>query len=238
MERRERSKHFLRPLCLPDNQPPKRIDHHPRLRSALKFSFSRDFPSPPYPSLEVDLSPFPAFSLDLVQRIKLIRRQSVVLRKQGNERRMGEEMGETEGKGGEEKEGLSREIHFTFPWIPPSFFIHPCKSRIIWNQPTAMSTLHLTPKVLICSKATISTLAIYIYIYTYTYDCLGEGNGGGRNRWTLFVHRTTFQPSPIPSITRQTQDDADRVFIPGFRRGGLVTTFNPWFLFEPHRLHL
>lgn len=44
---RERSKRF-QPLCLPDNQPPKKIDHHPRLRSALKFSPSHGFfPSPP-----------------------------------------------------------------------------------------------------------------------------------------------------------------------------------------------
>lgn len=224
MERRERSKHF--PLCLPDNQPPKRIDHHPRLRSALKFSFSRDFPSSPYPSLEVDLSPFSFSRVLSWSRIKLIRRQSVVLRKQGNERRMGEEMGETEGKGGEEKEGLSREIHFTFPWIPPSFFIHPCKSRIIWNQPTAMSTLHLTPKVLICSKATISTLAIYIYIYVYVRLSRGR-------EWGWKKSLDTLRPSnDVPAVPHPLDNTANprrrwSSFHPGFPPRGSRNHLQP-----------
>lgn len=168
MERRERSKHFLRPLCLPDNQPPKRIDHHPRLRSALKFSFSRDFPSPPYPSLEVDLSPFPAFSLDLVQRIKLIRRQSVVLRKQGNERRMGEEMGETKGKGGRGERRAVTRNSFHFP-VDPSFFFY---SPLQIQDHLKSTHGHVHPPPYTKSPHLFESYDIhagYIYIYIYVY---------------------------------------------------------------------
>lgn len=102
------------------------------------------------------------------KRIKLIRWQSIVLRKQGNERRMGEEMGETRGsRGGEERRAATKNsFHFPMERSLPLFLFTPANPGSFEINPRPCPP-SLTPKVLICSKATISTLAGYKYIYIY-----------------------------------------------------------------------
>lgn len=162
---------------------------------------------------------------------------------------MGEEMKETKGTGGrEKKEGLPwrNSFHFPMEWsllLFFFFFIHPCKSKdhLKSTHGHVHPPLHTKSPPHLFESYDIHAGWVYIYIYIYVRVSVGRGMGVEEiagHPWSI-ERRSTLCPPPHPqSVTRQTQDDADRVFIPGFRRGGLVTTFNPWFLFEPHRLHL
>lgn len=113
---------------------------------------------------------------------------------------MGEEMEETKGTAGGGGEERRAEIHFTFPWNDPSsffffFFIHPCKSKDHLKSTHG----HVHPPLHTKSPPHLfESYDIHAgWVYIYTYECLG-GDGDGRNRWTPFVHRTTFHPLSLP----------------------------------------
>lgn len=111
---------------------------------------------------------------------------------------MGEEMEETKGTEGEKKEGL-KFISLSHGTIPPPFFffffIHPCKSK------DHLKSTHGHVHPLLHTKSPPHLFESYDihagWVYIYTYECLG-GDGDGRNRWTPFVHRTTFHPLSLP----------------------------------------
>lgn len=149
---------------------------------------------------------------------------------------MGEEMEETKGTAGGGGEERRAEIHFTFPWNDPSSFFFFFFYSPLQIQGSFEINPRPCPPSLTRQKSSSSVRKLRyprwlgIYIRTSVWEGMGMGTEEIAGHPSSIERRSTLCPFPFPhpqSVTRQTQDDADRVFIPGFRRGGLVTTFNP-----------